>query len=57
MGSAAPVIYMEAERRLPTDALYKLKCDKRQRFVARLIPYFAFANRGESGLIVWTMLK
>ena len=52
----APVIYMDAKRRKTTDKLYSLKNDDMQNFTARLIPYFAFANREASDLIVWTMV-
>ena len=53
----APVIYIDAQRRLPSDKLYSLKNDARQNFTARLIPYFAFANRDASDMLVWTMVK
>lgn len=53
----ASVIYMEAERRFPTNQLYRLKNSERQRFTARLIPYFSFANRQASDMLVWTMVK
>ena len=52
----APVIYMDAKRRKTTEKLYSLKNDDMQNFTARLIPYFAFANREASDLIVWTMV-
>lgn len=53
----APVIYITAQRRKPTKALYRLKCDERIEFKARLIPYFSFANRGATDMLVWTMVK
>lgn len=53
----APVIYMDAERRLNTDKLYAIKNNNRSSFTARLIPYFCFANRKPSDMIVWTMVK
>ena len=53
----APIIYIGAERRPATDKLYSLKDDKRVYFTARLIPYFAFANRKASDMLVWTMVK
>jgi len=56
-GIPAPVIYMEAERRLATNQLYSLKNNRRSSFTARLIPYFSFANREASDMIVWTMVK
>lgn len=56
-GLPAPVIYMGAERRKTTDALYRLKSSERTQFTARLIPYFSFSNRGISDMLVWTMVK
>ncbi|MBE6767999.1 MAG: glycoside hydrolase family 127 protein [Ruminococcaceae bacterium] len=56
-GLPAPVLYMSAERRPKTETLYALKSHARVPFTARLIPYFAFANRGASDMLVWTMVK
>lgn len=56
-GIPAPVIYIGAERRAKTDRLYRLKSAERVGFTARLIPYFAFANREASDILVWTMVK
>lgn len=56
-GIPAPVIYMEATRRCATEKLYKIKENKREHFTARLIPYFAFANREAADMIVWTMVE
>ena len=53
----APVILIDAERRRNTDRLYCIKNDERIPFKAKLIPYFAFANRGESDMIVWMQVK
>lgn len=53
----APVIYIKAERRPATNQLYSLKCNDRIAFNARLIPYFSFANREATDMIVWTMVK
>jgi DUF1680 family protein len=53
----APVLYMSATRRKAFDALYALKSNERTSFTARLIPYFAFANRGESDMIVWVQVQ
>lgn len=53
----APVLYMQASRRKPSEHLYQCKKDDRETFTARLIPYFAFANRGESDMIVWTQIR
>lgn len=56
-GIPAPVIYIGAERRLASNQLYSLKNNRRLSFTARLIPYFSFANREASDMIVWTMVK
>lgn len=56
-GIPAPVLYTDAERRKPCNSLYRIKNDERLRFTARLIPYFAFANREDSDMIIWTMVK
>ncbi|MBR6532927.1 MAG: glycoside hydrolase family 127 protein [Clostridia bacterium] len=56
-GIPEPVIYMGAERRPATNQLYSIKNDERVSFTARLIPYFAFANREVSDMLVWTMVK
>lgn len=53
----APVIYIGAERRLAADRLYRLKSNERVSFTARLIPYFAFANREASDMLVWTVVR
>lgn len=56
-GIPAPVIYIGAERRAPSEQLYFLKSNKRIPFTARLIPYFSFANREPSDMLIWTMVK
>lgn len=56
-GIPAPVLYMGAQRRPATKALYQLKNSQRVPFTARLIPYFAFANREASDMLVWTMVQ
>lgn len=53
----APVIYMDGERRENNHKLYSVKDNKRISFTARLIPYFSFANRKATDMIVWTMVK
>lgn len=53
----APVIYIGAERRPATNQLYSLKGNERVSFTARLIPYFSFANREATDMLVWTMVK
>ena len=56
-GIPAPVIFIGAERRPATNQLYSLKNDERASFTARLIPYFAFANREATDMLVWTMVR
>lgn len=53
----APVLYMEARRRLQAERLYYPKNAPRQQFTAKLIPYFAFGNRGATDMLVWTMVQ
>ena len=53
----APVIYIDAQRRAKSDALYSIKNNERVAIRARLIPYFAFANRGKTDMLIWTMVK
>jgi DUF1680 family protein len=53
----APVLYMQASRRKVSIHLYQQKQNERDDFTARLIPYFAFANRGESDMLIWTQVK
>lgn len=55
--SLAPILYIDAERRKATTELYRIKTDKRESFVARLIPYHTFANRGATDMLIWTMVK
>ncbi len=38
-----------------TDALYYEANDNKKAIPLKFIPYFAFANRGESDMIVWVM--
>ena len=56
-GIPAPVIYMDAQRRKNSEKLYSLKNRSLINFTARLIPYFSFANRAASDMIVWTMVE
>ncbi len=53
----APVIYMEACRRPKTERLYYPRTNRRQKFTAKLIPYFAFGNRGATDMLVWAMVQ
>lgn len=56
-GMPAPILYMAAERRPETAALYRPRSTERVPVTARLIPYFAFANRGESDMLIWTQVR
>ena len=56
-GIPAPVIYIDAERRPSARTLYSFRSAERIPFKARLIPYFAFANREESDMLVWAMVR
>ena len=56
-GIPAPAIILDAERRENTGKLYYIKNSARVSFSAKLIPYFAFANRGACDLIVWTQVR
>lgn len=49
-----PIIEIDAQRRPKMNSLYAIRSLERNRFRARLIPYFAFANRGRSDMLVWT---
>ena len=53
----APVIYMDALRRHKATSLYTLRSSAREAVRVKLIPYFGFANRGRSDMIVWTMVR
>lgn len=56
-GIPAPILYMNGERRIERASLYQLKSGDRYGIKARLIPYFAIANRGATDMVVWTMVK
>ena len=56
-GVPAPILYLSAERRPASEGLYRLKNKERIPFTARLIPYFSFANREPSDMLVWTMVR
>ncbi len=56
-GIPAPVLYLDACRRVVTDKIYRIKSPEREFFTARLIPYFSFANRAATDLLVWCMVK
>lgn len=56
-GYGVPELEMSAFRRPAAKALYRLKSDERKPFFAKLIPYFAFANRGITDMQIWTQIK
>ena len=53
----APVLKIKAYRKEKSPTLYRKKTDKYVETEAKLIPYFAFANRGETEMQVWSLLK
>lgn len=52
-----PVIKIKAYRRKAKTSLYYKKTDDKEEITAKLIPYYAFANRGESEMLVWLQIK
>ena len=52
-----PVLEMDASRRPAARELYQKKGRERVPFIAKLIPYFAFANRGITDMQIWTLTK
>jgi len=52
-----PTLKIAAYRRPATDMLYQIKSGCREKFGAKLIPYFAFANRGVCDMQIWTQGK
>ncbi len=54
-----PELSVKAYRRTVSaeTPLYHEKSDRLTSFTARLIPYYAFANRGESEMLIWHLLK
>ncbi len=53
----APILKIKAYRKAKSPTLYRKKTDSYIETEATLIPYFAFANRGETEMQVWSMLK
>lgn len=53
----APTLRFSAVHREDFAALYRIKSDRTVPFSAKLIPYFAFANRGTADMLIWTMVK
>lgn len=52
-----PVITAHAECHVPSDTLYAPEPRPTEDAVVRFIPYHAFANRGESDMLVWVLKK
>ena len=52
-----PTLKIKAYRREKSPTLYRKKTDKLIETEATLIPYYAFANRGESEMQVWHLIK
>ncbi len=53
----APILKLKGYRKEKSPTLYRKKSDKYIEIEAKLIPYFAFANRGETEMQVWSLLK
>ncbi len=56
---SVPTLSLRAYRRPYDDSapLYSERCSELQKVTAKLIPYYAFANRGESEMQIFTFLK
>ena len=52
-----PVLKTKAYRPKETDSLYYEAGDDYEEIPLTLIPYYAFANRGETEMIVWFLRK
>ena len=52
-----PSLSVCAYREKDSDMLYSKAGDDYEKFTLRLIPYYAFANRGETDLVVWFLRK
>ena len=52
-----PTLEIAAYRRPETARLYQIKSHCRKDFTAKLIPYFAFANRGVCDMQIWTQVE
>ena len=53
----APTLKIKAYRKEKSPTLYRKKTDNYVETEATLIPYFAFANRGETEMQIWNLLK
>lgn len=52
-----PTLSVAATRRKPAESLYTPYSRDREPVTARLIPYYAFANRGETEMQVWHLVE
>ncbi|MBQ9120735.1 MAG: glycoside hydrolase family 127 protein [Clostridia bacterium] len=52
-----PTLSVDAFRRKPRAELYSPVSREREAVTARLIPYYAFANRGETEMQVWHLVE
>ena len=52
-----PSLSVCAYREKDSDMLYSKAGDDYEKFTLRLIPYYAFANRGETEMVVWFLRK
>ena len=52
-----PTLEVDALRRPAATGLYQQRSKERLPFAAKLIPYFAFANRGITDMQIWTQMK
>ena len=52
-----PTLIHPAIRERGEGLYYDVGSEKAEKFEAKLIPYFAFANRGESDMRIWTELR
>ena len=53
----AIVLEMKCYRRPKKSTLYSKITSEREEFTARLVPYYAFANRGETEMQVWCLYE
>ena len=53
----APILEIKGYRKEKSPTLYRKKTDNYVEINAKLIPYFAFANRGETEMQVWNLVK
>jgi len=52
-----PVLEFRAFRRVWEGGLYRSGESRKEEFTAAMIPYYTYANRGESSMLVWTQRR